>query len=43
MILSKGGYEYKCANEGAEVVANGIISTVQVRSPSLGLHASRHS
>ncbi|KAH7085478.1 hypothetical protein BKA63DRAFT_18643 [Paraphoma chrysanthemicola] len=27
-MLSKG-YTYKCANEGAEIVANGIISTVQ--------------
>lgn len=29
-ILAKGGYKYKCANEGAEIVANGVISTVQV-------------
>lgn len=25
-------YSYKCANEGAEIVANGVISTVQVLS-----------
>ncbi|KAH7371591.1 hypothetical protein BKA66DRAFT_590975 [Pyrenochaeta sp. MPI-SDFR-AT-0127] len=24
-----GGYTYKCSNEGAEIVANGIVSTVQ--------------
>ncbi|KAF2831694.1 hypothetical protein CC86DRAFT_274269, partial [Ophiobolus disseminans] len=28
-LLASGKYKFKCANEGAEIVANGVISTVQ--------------
>jgi hypothetical protein len=31
VLLATGKFKYKCMNEGAEIVANGVISTIQVR------------
>lgn len=30
MLVASGKYEFKCMNEGAEIVSNGVISTIQV-------------
>jgi hypothetical protein len=31
LLVASGKYEYKCMNEGAEIVSNGVLSTIQVR------------
>jgi hypothetical protein len=33
VLLATGKFKYKCMNEGAEIVANGVISTIQVWHP----------
>jgi hypothetical protein len=30
LLIASGNYRYKCLDEGAEIVANGVLSTVQV-------------
>jgi hypothetical protein len=30
LLVASGKYEFKCMNEGAEIVSNGVISTIQV-------------
>jgi hypothetical protein len=30
--IASGTYQYECLDEGAEIVANGILSTIQVKT-----------